>query len=479
MTALKRLLVICGICTACLPAALAATPMVSLHASHSLALKSDGTVVAWGRNGSARLGNGSYATTTSPVDVSGLTDVVAVAAGAEHSVALKADGTVWTWGSSQYGQLGTGQSNVSKSTPVQVSGLSGVVAIAAGDSHTLAVKSDGTVWAWGRNQYFQLGNGSADSAVPLQVANISNAVAVAAGQSHSMAVLRDGSVWAWGRNNRGQLGRGTYSSSGTLSDNSPAAVSQLTDVTAIDANFEFSMALKKDGTVWVWGDNYYGQLGRGQPNAVSGANITDKATTPEWISSLSGITAISAGMFVAGAVKADGTLYAWGRNSAGGQLGTGDKIDTGLPIVTVQGISEVAGVSFGGTASVAWKNDGSVWAWGENGSYSYLGNGSTSDAYLPVAVNAVGGQGSLKLGVSIADSSADCLFAWAEKSYPSLLAPANSASQVISPYRFRHYPQTNSYLGTSSADGHVYYVANGGMMDLGSFSQWRGTAGCQ
>ena len=116
--------------------------------SHSLALKSDGTVWAWGYNGCGQLGDGSTTNRLTPVQVSGLTGVVAIAGGGSHSLALKSDGTVWAWGCNDYGQLGDG-TTTNRLTPVQVSGLTGVVAIAGGGAHSLALKSDGTVWAWG------------------------------------------------------------------------------------------------------------------------------------------------------------------------------------------------------------------------------------------------------------------------------------------------------------------------------------------
>jgi alpha-tubulin suppressor-like RCC1 family protein len=116
--------------------------------------------VAWGDNLSGQLGNGNNNSSNIPVAVSGLTSgVSAIAAGGDHSIALKSDGTVWAWGDNQLGQLGNGN-NIASNTPVQVSGLTDVTAIAAGDNHSLALKDDGTVWAWGDNQFGQLGDGT-------------------------------------------------------------------------------------------------------------------------------------------------------------------------------------------------------------------------------------------------------------------------------------------------------------------------------
>ncbi|MBI5562016.1 MAG: hypothetical protein HY894_04055 [Deltaproteobacteria bacterium] len=151
-------------------AAQAVTPMVDGGLYHSVLLNADGTVWAWGWNGYGELGDGTTTDRLTPVQVSGLTGVVSVAAGFYYSLALKSDGTVWAWGYNYYGQLGDGITT-SRYTPVQVSGLTGVVSVAAGGYHSLAVNADGTVWAWGYNVNSQLGDGTmTDRYTPVQVA---------------------------------------------------------------------------------------------------------------------------------------------------------------------------------------------------------------------------------------------------------------------------------------------------------------------
>ena len=184
---------------------------------HALALKADGTVWAWGYNANGQAGDGKGAAfdahssiTIVPVEVSGLGDLVAIAGGGAHSLAVKADGTVWAWGFNQYGQLGNG-SNADSYAPVQVPGLVNVIAAAGGEHHTLALKSDGTVWAWGRNRHGELGNGTnTDSNVPVWVSGLSGVIAIApaSGANHSLALKADCTVWAWGYNASGQLGNG-------------------------------------------------------------------------------------------------------------------------------------------------------------------------------------------------------------------------------------------------------------------------------
>ena len=266
---------------------------------HSLALKADGTVWAWGGHALifSLLGNGVYnnADVLIPVQVNGLTGVTAVAAGNEHSLALKSDGTVWAWGGNYYGQLGIGSNAVGavpvqSAVPVQVSGLTGVKAIAASSQHSLALKTDETVWAWGYNYYGQLGySPSGGSAVPVPVSGVTGVKAIAAGKGHSLAVKSDGTVWAWGHNNDGQLGDNTV-----VSRQVPAQVSGLTGVTAVAAGQSHSLALKSDGTVWAWGYNYYGQLGD---------NTTTNRRVPVQVSGLTGVTAIAGKNFHSLALK--------------------------------------------------------------------------------------------------------------------------------------------------------------------------------
>jgi alpha-tubulin suppressor-like RCC1 family protein len=173
----------------------------------SQALQSDGTVWAWGSNYYGQLGIGSLIDfSLAPVQVSELHGVVGIAAGFAHAFAVKNDGTVWAWGDNYYGQLGDG-TTAGRFLPVQVNGLSGMVAVASGGSHSLALKSDGTVWAWGENSVGQLGDGTITSRLSaVQVSDLSGVVAVAAnGSAHSLALKSDGTVWAWGSNSSGQL----------------------------------------------------------------------------------------------------------------------------------------------------------------------------------------------------------------------------------------------------------------------------------
>ena len=286
---------------------------------HSIFLKNDGTVWAAGLNGNGQLGDGTTTKRNRPVQVVGLSNIIAVVGGTSHSLFLKNDGTVWAVGDNYYGQLGDGTSGASshKTTPVQVSGLTGVVAIAAGSSSSIALKNDGTVWAWGLNDDGQLGDGTTTQRnTPVQVIGLTDIIAVAGGYIHFVFLKNDGTVWSVGFNSDGQLGDGTITSRST-----PVQVSLLTDIKAISAGHFHSIFLKNDGTVWSCGWNRHGQLGDG---------TTTKRKKPIQVNSLNDITAIAGMGGHSLFLKNDGTVWGLGLNDYG-QLGDGTITNKGTP----------------------------------------------------------------------------------------------------------------------------------------------------
>ncbi|MCL2087921.1 MAG: dockerin type I domain-containing protein [Oscillospiraceae bacterium] len=295
---------------------------------------------------------------------------ISVSAGNDHSVALLSDGTVWAWGWNNRGQLGD-DTTTDRRIPVQVSGLTGVTTVSSSGDHTMALKSDGTVWAWGYNWTGQLGDGTVtDRTTPVQVSGLTGVVAVSAGAHHTIALKSDGTVWAWGRNNLyGQLGDGT-----TIDRHTPVQVSGLTGVTAISAGGNHTAVLKSDGTVWAWGYNYYGQLGN---------DTTTNRNIPVRVFGLTGVIAIFAGGGHTIALKSDGTVWAWGNNSHG-QLGDGTTTDNYTP-KQVSGLTGVTAISAGVQHTIALKSDGTVWAWGANWA-GQLGDGTTTNRRTPVQV---------------------------------------------------------------------------------------------
>ncbi|MBF0473407.1 MAG: RCC1 repeat-containing protein, partial [Nitrospirae bacterium] len=331
--------------------------------------KPDGTVWAWGYNYSGQLGNGTYDSNPhpTPVQVNGLAGIVEISS----NIALKSDGTVWVWGSNSNGQLGNGTYDSNPHpTPIQVSGLSGVVAIAGGGSHNLALKSDGTVWSWGYNRYGQLGytTTSMSNPTPTQVSGISGVIAIAAYSPNSIVLMSDGTVYTWGSNLSGQLGN-TTNAGNQNANPTPTQVSGISGVIAISAGYLSSYVLKSDGSVWAWGYNGYGKLGNS-----TNQNNGNPNPTPTQVIGISDVTAIAGGGYHAMALKSDGTVWTWGSNQFG-EMGnntnymTGNANPTPTQVIGISGVTAIAASSY----SVVLKSDGTVWAWGRNFS-GELGN---------------------------------------------------------------------------------------------------------
>jgi len=300
---------------------------VSIGGAHSAGLDADGNVWTWGVNASGQLGNGTLDTKTSPVQVSVLGGIRAIAAGGKHTLAIDADEHVLAWGDNSKGQLGDGFFD-SSSSPVQVSVLENVAAIAAGGEFSLAL-TGGEVWAWGNNADGQLGNKKTKSELdrsntPVQVVDsggsaLSGITAIAAGGSHALALKSDGTVYAWGYNFFGQLGNGTTISSSVAVPIVRTGI--VGEVTAISAGLGHSLAII-DGAVYAWGYNYYGQLGNGADlqsytPVTSLQVVMDQDGNP-----LTNIESIIATGHHCLAIDTSGSIWTWGNNIFG-QLGDG------------------------------------------------------------------------------------------------------------------------------------------------------------
>jgi alpha-tubulin suppressor-like RCC1 family protein len=232
-------------------AGLTGVTRIAAGTDFGLALRSDGTVWAWGQNRSGELGNGTTANSTAPVQVTGLTQVTQIAAGGDFSMAARTRGfistltSVWTWGDNQWGQLGDG-TGVPRSTPEQVSGLSvpSVLQIAAGAEFSMVLGSDGSVWAWGADYDGQLGNAATYTPQkrPVETVGMASGIThISAGVNHVLALRSDGTVLAWGDDEHSEIGDGTTSDDPAL----PAEVTGLTNVTQVSAGGEFSLAVHK------------------------------------------------------------------------------------------------------------------------------------------------------------------------------------------------------------------------------------------
>ena len=382
------------------------TGQVSAGRAHTVALKSDGTVWAWGYNQFGSVGDGTSGINTnrlSPVQIA-ISDVQAIAAANYHSLALKRDGTVWGWGYNACGQVGDGSTN-ERDSPVQVSGLTNVVAIAAGGEqsgfitgHSLALKADGTVWAWGCNGSGELGDATNTArTMPVRVVALSGVTAIAARDRFSMALEGEGAtvgaVWAWGDNGAGQLGDGSI-----VSRNVPVKMPAFSDATAIAAGIGFGMAQRADGSLWDWG-------------YTMNRSTVASATPPAQFAFLSSVVTMAGGDS-GFAVTRDGWRWAWGLNTWG-ELGNNYACSTGTVCLVAGRVNASPAdlqISSGDTHTVWVRTDGTVAAAGYN-LYGELGNGTQTDSAVPFVVP----------GFSVADNAwlatdddQDGLTAWRE-----------------------------------------------------------------
>ena len=355
----------------------------------------------WGNNASGQLGDGTANNSSVPKTVNAIgalagKTVVATACGSSHSLALFSDGTVAAWGGNSYGQLGNNSTSASP-IPVAVNPggvLAGkiVTAIAAGEQHSLALCSDGTLAAWGSNSYGELGDNSTTTRTMPVLVDLSGVlqgkavVAVAAGSYYSLALCADGTIAAWGRNDQGQLGNGITGTSLKPVLINTTGVLAGKRVQTMAAGGLHNLALCTDGTVVSWGGNSYGQLG-----ANSSATFERAPVLVNTAGVLAGktVAAIATGSSHCLALCTDGTLCAWGYNDSG-RLGDGTTTNRSSPIA-VDNTWELADktittITAGTSHSMALCSDGTLTAWGYNGS-GQLGNNTTTKSSVPVVAN--------------------------------------------------------------------------------------------
>jgi alpha-tubulin suppressor-like RCC1 family protein len=234
----------------------------SAGGAHSLGVRTDGSLWAWGANANGRLGDGTITSRLSPVSVvGGFTDWCAASAGNAHSLGVRQDGSLWAWGCNGNGQLGDGTTTSSRSPVSVVGGFTDWCAASAGGAHSLGIRQDGSLWSWGLNTNGRLGDGTITSRLsPVSVVGgFADWCAASAGESHSLGVRSNGSLWSWGNNTNGRLGDGT-----TTSSRSPVSVvGGFTDWCAASAGTGHSLGVRTNGSLWAWGLNTNGRLGDG------------------------------------------------------------------------------------------------------------------------------------------------------------------------------------------------------------------------
>jgi len=408
------------------------TASLAAGTDFTLALKTDGTLWAWGLNSSGQLGDASTTLRSAPVQIgAAVTTWNSVAAGAAFSIGTRSDGTIWTWGFNGSGQLADGTA-ITRTSPVPFTALTNVQTIRPGGSHVLAIRTDGTLWAWGSNNPTgQLGLNTSDAAPhasPVLVASATNWQLVAPGSIHSIATRTDGSVWSWGANNNGQLG---------YRQRLPLPYSrQFGPVAGAWGGSSHSVAIKTDGTMWVWGLNGSGQLGLGASDSFSHLTALQLGAGSVWQNA-------SAGASYTLAVRSDGTLWGCGSNS-NGQLGDGSTTQRNA-LVQIGVENHWRFVSAGSSNTLAIKTDGTLWAWGSNLSGA-LGDGTTTQRTNPVQIGTSTNWKSVASGgnnFSLASRTDGTLWAWGfngsgqlgdgtttNKSSPQRVGTANNWSMV-------------------------------------------------
>jgi alpha-tubulin suppressor-like RCC1 family protein len=334
---------------------------------------------------------------TAVYDVTGDVTSTRVAAGGTHTLAVRRDGTLWATGNNGWGMLGDA-STTNRLTPVMVTGLTGIKGAAAGASHSLAVGLDGRLYAWGFNTSRQLGDGTSVTyrAVPTVISGVPAMVAVAAGTSHSLALTSTGDVYAWGGNGSGQVGNGTQTMATV-----PVLVAGLANVVGIAAGDTHSLAWTASGALYAWGGNGNSQLGDG---------TTTMRTSPVLVTGITGVAEAAAGTSHSVARTTSGQLRAWGRNYEG-QLGDATNTNRSTPTI-VPSLAGVQVIAAGANHSLA-STGSNTFAWGANAN-SQVGDGSTANRNAPVSLGSLGASVGLGAGTahSVAVDTAGLVWTW-------------------------------------------------------------------
>jgi alpha-tubulin suppressor-like RCC1 family protein len=366
----------------CCVGASAATPAdavgLAVGGGDSCVLRSSGHVDCWGWNQYSQLGNGTQASSGTPVEVQGVSAGVQLAAGGDDSCVVLPTGHIDCWGWNGFGQLGDGTEENGLepgSPPVEVEGVSDATQVAVGD-HSCAVLSTGHVKCWGEGAYGQLGDGKERrSLVPVEVLGISNAVQVAASSQGSCALLANSHVDCWGRNEYGELGNGS-----TADSSAPVEVKGITDATQVSTGEFYSCASLASGRIDCWGADYYGQLGDGSKT---------NSSTPVEVQGISDASEVAAGEGAREhvcALLSSGHIDCWGRNESG-QLGNDTTTSSDTP-VEVQGVADATEVGSGWRDSCALLSSGHVDCWGADDS-GQLGDGTLGDSGLAVEAQGI------------------------------------------------------------------------------------------
>jgi alpha-tubulin suppressor-like RCC1 family protein len=381
---------------------------ISVGYNHTAAIKTDGTLWTWGRSQDVGIvifnistpattfaGGNNWADTPTVEPE----DLYTLSAGNLHTSAIKTDGTLWAWGSASLGTLGNAVASGNISTPVTTfAGGTNWKQISGGNSHTSAIKTDGTLWTWGNGFNGRLGNRIATGSRSTPITTFAGGTdwkQVSSGNDHTSAIKTDGTLWTWGSGTNGQLGRPQFISAISTPVTTFAGGNNWADTPTVEpedlytlsAGGKHTAAIKTDGTLWTWGDNVYGQLGTN--------DLFSKITPVTTFSGGTNWKQISCNVYTEAtpfgesifAIKTDGTLWGWGSNGSDnfGRLGINSSININIstPITTFAGGTNWKQVSCKYNHVCAIKTDGTLWVWG-TGNFGRLGTNNQSNNLTPV-----------------------------------------------------------------------------------------------
>jgi len=356
---------------------------ISISYEFSAVITPDGSLWSWGYNRVGQLGHGTTDSSATPMRVGIDTDWVSIATGSSFAVALREDGSLWGWGADWDDRvnlqwpLAFATITPMTTVPTQIGIDTDWASISAGSTHIMALRSDGSLWSWGWNDFGQLGTGTTEnSAIPIQVGTDTDWASVIAGDSHTLALKTDGSLWAWGWNDEHWFGEESLDSNESNRTLTPIQIGIDTDWVSIATGGHIA-GIKADGSLWTWGRNSRGQLGDGTTtNRLTPAQV---GTDTNWISVVA-----DAGSTLA--IKEDGSLWAWGHNSHG-LLGVGTTDDELIP-TQIGTDTDWVDVAIEVHRIVAIKEDGSVWSWGQSGASpgNLIGDDGNENRYSPVKI---------------------------------------------------------------------------------------------
>ena len=419
-----------------------------MNNSSMIAVKTDGTMWSWGNNTSGQLGLGDRTSRSSPVQIGSLTtwNYVASTNIISNGYAIKTDGTLWAWGANTSGELGQGD-RTSRSSPVQVGSLTNWSFISGGINSFIAVKTDGTLWGCGYGGAGELGNGSTSSySSPIQIGAATNWKWAATGWHFTYAIKTDGTLWSCGLNaNKGQLGQGDTTNRSTLTQ-----IGNSTNWNSIVALADSFVATKTDGTMWSCGYNLYGELGTGS---------TQRYSSPVQIGSMNYWSNVSVGSRHTVGIQTNGSLWAWGSN-ASGQLGIGSITGYSYP-VQVGLLTNWNSISCGSNHAIATQTNGSLWSWGSN-TNGQLGQNSVTSLSSPVQVGAstTWNQITAQANSSYGTKTNGTLWSWGNNTYGELgqgtVTPLSSPVQVGASTTWNYVTGGDEHMIARTTDGSLW-----------------------